>query len=66
MTPERWRDVQEMFAEMLEQKPAERAAYLDKVCTDASLRQEVESMIAAHDQGDSGFLEPPVVGATRC
>jgi len=65
MTPERWREVQEMFAEVLEQKPAERAAYLNKVCADASLRQEVESMIAAHEQGDSDFLEAPVVGSNE-
>ena len=62
MTPERWREVQKMFAEALEQKPAERTTYLNKVCTDASLRQQVELMIAAHEQGDSSFLEPPVVG----
>ena len=46
-----------MFADVLEQKPAERATYLNKVCTDASLRQEVELMIAAHEQGGSGFME---------
>ena len=64
MTPERWREVQEVFAEVLEQKPAERAAYLAKVCADASLRQQVELMIAAHEQGNSTFLEASIVAST--
>jgi serine/threonine protein kinase len=59
MTPERWQEVKEMFAEALEQKPAERAAYLDKVCADAALRREVELMIAAYERGGSGFMEQP-------
>jgi serine/threonine protein kinase/Tol biopolymer transport system component len=59
MTPERWLKIQELFAEALEREPAERANYLTEVCTDPSLRQEVELMIDAHEQGDSGFLEPP-------
>jgi serine/threonine protein kinase len=58
MTPEHWLKIQEIFAEALEREPAERAKYLTKVCTDRSLRQEVELMIEAHEQGDSGFLEP--------
>jgi Tol biopolymer transport system component len=58
MTPERWLKVQEIFGAALEREPAERANYLTEVCTDTSLRQEVELMIAAHEQGDSGFLEP--------
>jgi len=62
MTPERWQKIQELFAQVLEHKPAERATYLNKVCADASLRQQVELMIAAHEQEDSGFLEPSVVG----
>jgi eukaryotic-like serine/threonine-protein kinase len=61
MTPERWQEVKEMFSQALERKPAERAAYLNNACTDASLRHDVELMIAAHEQGGSGFMEPPVV-----
>src|SRR5579872_939956 len=57
MTPEGWVKVQEIFAEALEREPAERASYLAGACTDGSLRQEVELMIAAHEQGGSGFLE---------
>jgi eukaryotic-like serine/threonine-protein kinase len=60
MTPERWEEVKHLFADVLEQKPAERATYLNKVCTDASLRHEVELMITAHEQGGSDFMERPI------
>ena len=63
MTPERWLEIQELFAGALEREPAERAGYLTAVCTDASLRREVELMIDAHEQGDSRFLEPPGAGS---
>ena len=59
MTPERWQKVQELFAEALERGPAERASYLTGACNDGSLRQEVELMIAAHEQGDPHFLQAP-------
>ena len=39
MTPERWQEVKAMFARVLEQEPGERAAYLNKVCEDTSLRR---------------------------
>jgi eukaryotic-like serine/threonine-protein kinase len=62
VTPERWQEVKTVLAVALEKKPAERAAYLDQACTDSSLRLEVESLILSHEQGDSNFLERPVVG----
>ncbi len=62
MTPERWQEVKEIFAEALEQKPSERATYLQKACADTSLRQQVELMIAAHEQGGSTFMEHPALG----
>ncbi len=62
MRPERWVKIQEIFAGALEREPAERSDYLIGVCTDPSLRQEVELMIAAHEQGESGFLEPADAG----
>jgi eukaryotic-like serine/threonine-protein kinase len=65
MTPERWRKIQEVFAGVLEQKPAERATYLSKVCTDTSVRLQVELMVAAHEQADTSFLEPPGVGSNE-
>jgi serine/threonine protein kinase/Flp pilus assembly protein TadD len=61
VTPERWQIVKKVLAAALERTPKERRAYLDHACTDKSLRQEVESLIAAHEQGDSSFMEHPLM-----
>ena len=60
MTPERWQEVKNLLAGALERAPEQRGAYLDQTCTDASLRREVESLIVAHGQGNSGLMERPV------
>src|ERR1700674_5282139 len=61
MTPEVWLRVKEVLAGALEREPGERPAYLDHACAEQSLRKEVESLIATHEKGDSGFLEHPVM-----
>ena len=63
MTPERWQELKKLLAAALEREPAERSAYLDRVCAEPSLRGEVESLIAAHDKGDSSFLEQSAVAS---
>lgn len=57
MTSERWQEVKKVLGGALERAPEERRAYLDEACADPSLRHEVESLLAAREQGDSGFLE---------
>ena len=57
MTPERWQEVKNILAAALDRAPQDRVAYLYRVCTDPSLRREVESLIAAHERGDSSFME---------
>ncbi len=57
MTPERWQQIKEVLASVLEREPGERQDYLDQVCAEPMLRREVESLIAAHEQGDSSFME---------
>ena len=61
MTPERWQEVKAVLAEALERPPGARRAYLDQACPEPALRGEVESLIAAHEEGDSTFLERPMV-----
>ena len=47
----RWRRVEELLEAALPLEPAARATYLDRACAgDAELRQEVESLIAAHER----------------
>jgi len=62
MTPERWRQVKAVLDNVLEIAPPERDAFLDQACDgDQELRQEVESLLAAGDEGCSSFLQSPPV-----
>jgi eukaryotic-like serine/threonine-protein kinase len=55
VTPERWRQIEQLFSE-IEERPALRAALL--AAADPSLREQVEKMLAASDQ-PSPLDEPP-------
>jgi len=56
MSPQRWRNLEELFHAALERKPEERGAFLEQAChDDADLRREIESLLA---QGGS-LLEHP-------
>ncbi len=59
MTPERWRQVEEIFHAALSRDESERVAFLAHACAgDVALRREVEVLLA---QQASGFLEDPAV-----
>jgi serine/threonine protein kinase/predicted Zn-dependent protease len=61
LTSERWRQVKQIFQAAIELAPAERAPYFAEVCADdPSLRAEIESLIAAHQQPGS-FMNTPAV-----
>ena len=48
MTPERWRQVTEVFHAARARDASARAAYLDEACAgDRALRAEVDAMLAA-------------------
>jgi eukaryotic-like serine/threonine-protein kinase len=54
--PAKWRKVDRLFEEALDRPPAERPAFLDSACAgDTALRQEVERLLAADEEG-AGFL----------
>lgn len=57
MTPEQWQQVRDVLADALERRPEDRPAFLDRVCPDSALRQEVERLLAASDEARSNFLE---------
>ena len=62
MNPERWQRVKQILDEAILVSPPERSAYLDSACNDdAEFRQEVESLLEAHDQAGTGFLKDPAV-----
>src|SRR5215468_10156344 len=56
MTPERFRQIDQLVDLALEQKSSQRTAFLDEACAgDDELRREVESLLA-HDERAGGFL----------
>jgi len=60
MTPDRWRQVTEVFHAALARDTPARAQLLDEMCTgDAELRAEVDALLAAHRDGE-GFGEEPL------
>jgi eukaryotic-like serine/threonine-protein kinase len=62
MNPERWQRVKQLLDELIIVAPAARSAYLDGACgVDCELRQEVESLLASHEQAGTGFLKNPAV-----
>jgi serine/threonine-protein kinase len=63
VSAERWSSMSSIFADAVELPAAERVAFLAQACgSDVALRNEVESLLAAHD-GDARFLESPAVEA---
>ena len=59
MTPERWKQVSELFGAALETESQERSAWLAGACgNDRELRAEVESLLAEHDRAGD-FLSGP-------
>ena len=65
MDLERWQQIDAIFKSALERAPSERDAFLDEVCrSDATLRREVESLIA-HDQAGNFMDDPAFADASR-
>jgi predicted Ser/Thr protein kinase len=57
---ERWNLIKELFGKALELDAGHRATFLDEACQDdISLRSEIESLIASHDEAGD-FIEKPL------
>ena len=60
MSQENWRRVEEVYHEALEHRPESRAAFVTAACgADASLRREVESLLAA--DGADALVDQPAM-----
>ena len=60
MSPERWREIEELFQAAIELPPAERARYLADRCNgDEDLKAEVENLLASDDSA-ADFIEVPI------
>ena len=65
MTPERWRQVEEIFQSALDLQPEARADFLAEACAaDLSLKDHVEALLSQHDSA-GGLLEQPLYGTTE-
>ena len=63
MTPERWRQVEEVYNAVVAHPVPERAGVLAELCSgDQGLRHEVESLLV-HAAGASAFLATPALSA---
>ena len=61
MTPERYRQIGELYHAALEVDAAERAVFLARACADdAELRRQVESLINSHEQA-ADFIAAPAL-----
>jgi serine/threonine protein kinase len=58
MTPEEWQRVRPILESALELDPVGRSAFLDQACADRTVRGEVESLIASHEQAGTDVLNP--------
>jgi serine/threonine-protein kinase len=57
MQGERWRQIDKIFHDLIDQTPEQRASFLEQVCAnDPSLKKEVEQLIEAYERSGS-FLD---------
>ena len=62
VTPERWRQVNELFQATLDRQPAERQPFLEtQTAGDPDLLHEVETLLRSHARA-AGFLDEPAWG----
>jgi len=65
MTPERWRQVEEIFQAALDLSPEDRNRYVSDVCKeDTDLKRDVESLLSQYDSAGE-LLDEPVYGNTE-
>ena len=65
MSPERWREIEEVFQAAVEMPPAERVPYLAERCgNDEELRSEVLKLLDSDDSA-ADFIEVPIWTGSR-
>src|SRR5687767_1901277 len=63
VNPGHWQQVKEVFEGALERPSKERSRFIDIACAgDASLREEVTSLLRSYEEADS-FMELPAIAA---
>jgi hypothetical protein len=63
MEGDRWRQVDRIFHDLIEQTPEQRTSFLDRICADdPALKKEVEELIHAYERSGS-FLDSPAAAS---
>jgi serine/threonine protein kinase/tetratricopeptide (TPR) repeat protein len=66
MYAKRWESVKNLLHDAMQLTPAQRGPFLDEACsTDASLRAELESLLAAEEKVPSSFMDAPLLADER-
>ncbi|MFN0124911.1 MAG: protein kinase domain-containing protein, partial [Blastocatellia bacterium] len=66
MSPDRFRQIEQIYLSALDHDPARRTDFLAAACAaDDSLRREVESMLAAHGEAGTFLLSPAGESSAR-
>ena len=66
MTPERWAQIKEIFAAIVDQPPTARAEALERVSsTDPDLRSQVEHLLSQHDKAGQFMEATPPLSAVQ-
>ncbi|HTG13970.1 MAG TPA: serine/threonine-protein kinase, partial [Blastocatellia bacterium] len=64
MTPERWRQIEDLFHRALERDASERSALLAVACpSDAELRRQVQALLVSFEEAGNFIEETPFAGA---
>jgi serine/threonine protein kinase/tetratricopeptide (TPR) repeat protein len=64
MTPDRWKQIEEVFQTAVDLPPVERRRYIVEACTgDDTLREQVEQLVAQHDRAGDFIEAPAIAGA---
>ncbi|MBC7793595.1 MAG: protein kinase, partial [Clostridia bacterium] len=65
MTPERWRQVEEIFQAALDLGPQDRSRFVSEACAeDMGLKRDVENLLSQHESAGH-LLEEPLYGDTE-
>lgn len=57
MTPEEWQRIRPILESALELDSPHRSSFLDGACADPALRQELESLIASHEEAGTSLVD---------
>lgn len=61
MSEKNWENIKDLFSEAVEKPPAERDSFLEQICSDDEIREEVRQLLKSYEEDDE-FMENAAVG----